>query len=29
MRHRVRRALDATTAAVLPGFGAKLATEHV
>lgn len=29
MRHRVRRALDATTGAVLLGFGARLATEHV
>ena len=29
MRRRVRRALDATTGAVLLGFGAKLATEHV
>ena len=29
MRRRVRRALDATTGAVLLGFGARLATEHV
>jgi threonine/homoserine/homoserine lactone efflux protein len=29
MRRRVRRTLDATTGAVLLGFGAKLATEHV
>jgi threonine/homoserine/homoserine lactone efflux protein len=29
MRRKVRRALDATTGAVLLGFGAKLATEHV
>ena len=29
MRGKVRRALDATTGAVLLGFGAKLATEHV
>ena len=29
MRRRVRRSLDATTGAVLLGFGAKLATEHV
>ena len=29
MRRRVRRVLDATTGAVLLGFGAKLATEHV
>jgi threonine/homoserine/homoserine lactone efflux protein len=29
MRQRVRRALDATTGAVLLGFGARLATEHV
>jgi len=29
MRRGVRRALDATTGAVLLGFGAKLATEHV
>jgi threonine/homoserine/homoserine lactone efflux protein len=29
MRRNVRRALDATTAAVLLGFGARLATEHV
>lgn len=29
MRHRVRRALDATTGAVLLGFGVRLATEHV
>jgi threonine/homoserine/homoserine lactone efflux protein len=29
MRRRVRRTLDATTGAVLIGFGAKLATEHV
>jgi threonine/homoserine/homoserine lactone efflux protein len=30
LRHRrVRRALDATTGAVLLGFGARLATEHV
>jgi threonine/homoserine/homoserine lactone efflux protein len=28
-RRRVRRGLDATTGAVLLGFGAKLATEHV
>jgi threonine/homoserine/homoserine lactone efflux protein len=28
-RRRVRRALDATTGAVLLGFGARLATEHV
>jgi threonine/homoserine/homoserine lactone efflux protein len=29
MRRQVRRALDATTGAVLLGFGARLATEHV
>jgi threonine/homoserine/homoserine lactone efflux protein len=29
MRRKVRRALDATTGAILLGFGAKLATEHV
>jgi len=29
MRRKVRRALDATTGAVLLGFGARLATEHV
>jgi threonine/homoserine/homoserine lactone efflux protein len=29
MRRKVRRSLDATTGAVLLGFGAKLATEHV
>jgi threonine/homoserine/homoserine lactone efflux protein len=29
MRRRVRRGLDATTGAVLLGFSAKLATEHV
>ena len=29
MRRRVRRALDVTTGAVLLGFGARLATEHV
>ena len=29
MRRKVRRGLDATTGAVLLGFGAKLATEHV
>ena len=29
MRRKVRRALDATTGAVLLGFGAKLAAEHV
>ena len=29
MRRKVRRTLDATTGAVLLGFGAKLATEHV
>jgi threonine/homoserine/homoserine lactone efflux protein len=29
MRRRVRRSLDATTGAVLLGFSAKLATEHV
>jgi threonine/homoserine/homoserine lactone efflux protein len=29
MRRRIRRTLDATTGAVLLGFGAKLATEHV
>ena len=29
MRRRVRRGLDATTGAVLLGFGARLATEHV
>ena len=29
MRRRVRRTLDATTGAVLLGFGAKLATEHL
>jgi hypothetical protein len=29
MRRRVRRALDATTGAVLLGFGARLATEPV
>src|SRR6185437_1845971 len=28
MRRRVRRALDATTGAVLLGFGARLAAEH-
>ena len=28
VRRRVRRTLDATTGAVLLGFGAKLATEH-
>jgi threonine/homoserine/homoserine lactone efflux protein len=28
-RRRVRRSLDATTGAVLVGFGARLATEHV
>jgi threonine/homoserine/homoserine lactone efflux protein len=28
MRRKVRRALDATTGAVLLGFGARLATEH-
>ena len=28
MRRKVRRTLDATTGAVLLGFGAKLATEH-
>jgi threonine/homoserine/homoserine lactone efflux protein len=28
-RRKVRRALDATTGAVLLGFGARLATEHV
>jgi len=29
MRRKVRRTLDATTGAVLLGFGARLATEHV
>jgi hypothetical protein len=29
MRRKVRRALDATTGAVLLGSGAKLAAEHV
>jgi hypothetical protein len=29
MRRTVRRTLDTTTGAVLLGFGAKLATEHV
>jgi threonine/homoserine/homoserine lactone efflux protein len=29
MRRRVRRGLDATTGAVLLGFSARLATEHV
>lgn len=29
MRRRVRRGLDATTGAVLLGFGARLATEHI
>ena len=29
MRRKIRRTLDATTGAVLLGFGAKLATEHV
>jgi threonine/homoserine/homoserine lactone efflux protein len=29
MRRRVPRSLDATTGAVLLGFGARLATEHV
>ena len=29
MRRRVRRVLDATTGAVLLGFGARLASEHV
>ena len=29
MRRKVRRTLDATTGAVLLGFGAKLATEHL
>jgi threonine/homoserine/homoserine lactone efflux protein len=29
MRRKVRRSLDATTGAVLLGFGAKLATEHM
>jgi threonine/homoserine/homoserine lactone efflux protein len=29
MRRKVRRSLDATTGAVLLGFGARLATEHV
>ena len=29
MSRKVRRGLDATTGAVLLGFGAKLATEHV
>jgi threonine/homoserine/homoserine lactone efflux protein len=29
MRHRVRRGLGATTGAVLLGFSAKLATEHI
>jgi threonine/homoserine/homoserine lactone efflux protein len=29
MRRRIRRGLDATTGAVLLGFSAKLATEHV
>jgi threonine/homoserine/homoserine lactone efflux protein len=29
LRRRVRRTLDATTGAVLLGFGAKLATEHL
>jgi threonine/homoserine/homoserine lactone efflux protein len=29
MRRRVRRVMDATTGAVLLGFGARLATEHV
>jgi threonine/homoserine/homoserine lactone efflux protein len=29
MRRQVRRALDATTGAVLLGFGARLVTEHV
>ena len=29
MRRKVRRALDATTGAVLLGFGTKLATEHL
>ena len=29
MRRHVRRALDATTGAVLLGFSAKLATEHI
>jgi threonine/homoserine/homoserine lactone efflux protein len=29
MRRKVRRALDATTGAILLGFGARLATEHV
>lgn len=29
VRRKVRRALDATTGAVLLGFGARLATEHV
>jgi threonine/homoserine/homoserine lactone efflux protein len=29
VRRKVRRSLDATTGAVLLGFGAKLATEHV
>jgi threonine/homoserine/homoserine lactone efflux protein len=29
LRNRVRRALDATTGAVLLGFGARLAAEHV
>ena len=29
LRRKVRRALDATTGVVLPGFGARLATEHV
>ena len=29
MRRQVRRTLDATTGAVLLGFGARLATEHV
>jgi threonine/homoserine/homoserine lactone efflux protein len=29
VRRRVRRSLDATTGAMLLGFSAKLATEHV
>jgi hypothetical protein len=29
MRRKVRRGLDATTGAVLLGFSARLATEHV
>jgi threonine/homoserine/homoserine lactone efflux protein len=29
MRNRVRRALDATIGAVLLGFGARIAAEHV